>query len=167
MGVIIKNRIFLAELLSFVERVCQSEPLRLSGSGETLEDFLQGFPTVSREAAVAALEEANTCFSRVPKCTLIDECIDERFRNSLTVTIAKQPATPDGRLKNGDLLKAAEANKFDVFLTVDQGIEYQQNLTGRKIAIIVSARSRTVCIISCNLCPLALHGSNPFVPDRS
>lgn len=26
--------------------------------GETLEDFLAGFPTVSREAAVAALEEA-------------------------------------------------------------------------------------------------------------
>jgi uncharacterized protein (DUF433 family) len=27
-------------------------------SGETLEDFLEGFPTVSREAAIAALEEA-------------------------------------------------------------------------------------------------------------
>ena len=26
--------------------------------GETLEDFLEGFPSVSREAAVAALEEA-------------------------------------------------------------------------------------------------------------
>jgi uncharacterized protein (DUF433 family) len=26
--------------------------------GDTLEDFLQGFPTVSREVAVAALEEA-------------------------------------------------------------------------------------------------------------
>jgi uncharacterized protein (DUF433 family) len=26
--------------------------------GETLEEFLQGFPTVSREAALAALEEA-------------------------------------------------------------------------------------------------------------
>lgn len=26
--------------------------------GETLEDFLQGFPTVTRESAVAALEEA-------------------------------------------------------------------------------------------------------------
>ncbi len=26
--------------------------------GETLEDFLKGFPTVSREAAIAALEEA-------------------------------------------------------------------------------------------------------------
>lgn len=27
--------------------------------GETLEDFLQRFPTVTRESAVAALEEAN------------------------------------------------------------------------------------------------------------
>lgn len=26
--------------------------------GETLEDFLEGFPTVSRESAIAALEEA-------------------------------------------------------------------------------------------------------------
>ena len=26
--------------------------------GETLEDFLQGFPTVTRDSAVAALEEA-------------------------------------------------------------------------------------------------------------
>ena len=28
--------------------------------GETLEDFLEGFPTVSRELALKALEEANT-----------------------------------------------------------------------------------------------------------
>ena len=40
-------------------------------------------------------------------------------------------------MKNSDLLAAAEAKKFDVFLTVDQGIEYQQNLEGRKIAIII------------------------------
>jgi hypothetical protein len=38
-------------------------------------------------------------------------------------------------LENGELLKAAES--FDVFITVDQGIEYQQNLTARNIAIIV------------------------------
>jgi hypothetical protein len=40
-------------------------------------------------------------------------------------------------LKNGDLLAAAEAKKFDVFLTVDRDMEYQQNLEGRKIAIII------------------------------
>jgi predicted nuclease of predicted toxin-antitoxin system len=69
---------------------------------------------------------------------LIDECIDERFRNSLTGNDC-QTARYAGLtgLKNGDLLNAAEAAQFDVFLTVDQGIEYQQNLTGRKIAIIV------------------------------
>jgi len=69
---------------------------------------------------------------------LIDECIDERFRNSLTGHDS-QTARYAGLagLKNGDLLKAAEAAKFDVLLTVDQGIEYQQNLTGRKVAIII------------------------------
>lgn len=69
---------------------------------------------------------------------LIDECIDERFRNSL-VGHDCQTARYAGLagLKNGDLLKAAETAKFEVFLTVDQGIEYQQSLAGRKIAIII------------------------------
>jgi hypothetical protein len=40
-------------------------------------------------------------------------------------------------LKNGELLAAAETDRFDVFLTADQGIEYQQNLAGRNIAIII------------------------------
>lgn len=48
-----------------------------------------------------------------------------------------------GGLKNGELLKAAEAAKFDVFLTVDQSIEHQQNLQSRKIAIIV-VRARSI-----------------------
>jgi hypothetical protein len=38
---------------------------------------------------------------------------------------------------NGDLLAAAEKVGFDLFLTVDQGIEYQQNLNARKVAIII------------------------------
>ena len=53
-------------------------------------------------------------------------------------TIVRRPVTLDwAGLKNGDLLTAAETKKFDVFLTVDQGIEYQQNLAGRNIAIII------------------------------
>jgi len=69
---------------------------------------------------------------------LIDECIDERFRNSLPAHDC-QTARYAGLagLKNGELLIAAETAKFDVFLTVDQGIGYQQNLTGRNIAIII------------------------------
>ena len=41
------------------------------------------------------------------------------------------------RLKNGELLNAAETAAVDLLLTTGQGIRYQQNLSGRKIAIIV------------------------------
>ncbi len=41
------------------------------------------------------------------------------------------------RLTNGALLNAAEAAAVDLLLTTDQGIRYQQNLSGRKIAIVV------------------------------
>ena len=69
---------------------------------------------------------------------LIDECIDERLRNHLpgqdcqTVRYAGLTG-----LKNGDLLTAAESAEYDAFLTLDQGVEYQQNLIDRKIAIVV------------------------------
>ncbi|HLK62528.1 MAG TPA: hypothetical protein VKU19_03755 [Bryobacteraceae bacterium] len=41
------------------------------------------------------------------------------------------------RFRNGELLDAAEAAGFDVLITTDKNIQYQQNLTGRKIAIIL------------------------------
>ena len=39
-------------------------------------------------------------------------------------------------LDNGALLKAAEA-KFDALITTDQNLRYQQNLSGRRLAILV------------------------------
>jgi hypothetical protein len=45
------------------------------------------------------------------------------------------------RLENGDLLKAAEEDGFDVFFTADKNLRYQQNLTGRKIALVVLGNS--------------------------
>ena len=39
--------------------------------------------------------------------------------------------------KNGELLAAAEGNGFDVFVTTDINLAYQQNLSNRKIAIVV------------------------------
>ena len=39
-------------------------------------------------------------------------------------------------LSNGDLLNAAEAAGFQVLVTADKNIKYQQNLTGRRIAIV-------------------------------
>jgi len=38
-------------------------------------------------------------------------------------------------LENGDLLRAAE-DQFDVFITTDQNLRYQQNLAGHRLAIL-------------------------------
>jgi hypothetical protein len=46
------------------------------------------------------------------------------------------------RLSNGDLLSEAERAGFDVFLTTDKNIRYQQNLAGRRIAIVVLSTPR-------------------------
>lgn len=41
------------------------------------------------------------------------------------------------RLSNGELLKVAEEAGFDVLLSTDKNIRYQQNLKGRRIAVVV------------------------------
>ena len=40
-------------------------------------------------------------------------------------------------LKNGELLAAAENVGFDLFITADQELSHQQNLTGRNTAVLV------------------------------
>lgn len=44
--------------------------------------------------------------------------------------------------KNGELLSRADQAGYEVFVTLDQGFEYEQNLRGRKIAIVI-VRART------------------------
>ena len=45
-------------------------------------------------------------------------------------------------LRNGELLDAAEAARFDVLLTTDRNIRYKQNLTHRTIAIVILGKGR-------------------------
>ncbi len=164
-----KTRIFLAELLSFVERVCQSEPSSTIWKAERhSKTFCRDFPPCRVKPLSLLSKKQNTCFSRVPKCTP-----DRRMHRRAIPQFADRSRLPNsplrriGRLKNGDLLKAAEAAKFDVFLTVDQGIEYQQNLTGRKIAIIVFRTKSNRLHNLLQLVPACLARIESFIPDRS
>lgn len=45
------------------------------------------------------------------------------------------------QLENGELLDTAEAAQFDVMITSDQNIRYQQNLTGRRLSLVVLGSS--------------------------
>lgn len=59
MGIIVKNPEILGGTPVFRgTRVPVQTLFDYLEGGETLEDFLQGFPTVTRETAIAALEEA-------------------------------------------------------------------------------------------------------------
>ena len=68
---------------------------------------------------------------------LLDECVPWPVYKILTGHVC-EPVQRRGwaGLKNDDLLRLAEAADFDAFLTSDQGIQYQQNLTGFRIAIL-------------------------------
>jgi hypothetical protein len=45
-------------------------------------------------------------------------------------------------LSNGELLRVAEDAGFEVLLTTDKNIRYQQNLIGRRIALVVLSNPR-------------------------
>jgi hypothetical protein len=59
----------------------------------------------------------------------------------LTVSTATEVAF--GGYKNGKLLKAAEEKSFDVLLTIDKNIDYQQNVDKFAIAIVILDVSRS------------------------
>ncbi len=67
---------------------------------------------------------------------LLDECVPwpmHRLLASHDCTTAQKCGW--GGIKNGDLLRRAEG-QFDLFITSDQNIRYQQNMAGRRIPIL-------------------------------
>ena len=68
---------------------------------------------------------------------LLDECVPAQVRNALAgheVSTVQQMGWTG--LKNGELLAMAESAGFDLFILADKNLRYQQNLTGRMLAIL-------------------------------
>ena len=70
---------------------------------------------------------------------LVDECVPKRVKFLLAEAGHDCQTVPEAGFsgkENGELLALAE-EKFDILLTVDKNIRYQQNIAGRKIAILI------------------------------
>ena len=68
---------------------------------------------------------------------LLDECIDRRLAKEITGCYVKTvPQMGWAGITNGMLLNKAQ-NNFDIFLTNDQNLSSQQNLTKYDIAVVV------------------------------
>jgi predicted nuclease of predicted toxin-antitoxin system len=74
---------------------------------------------------------------------LIDECLPRKLKDHLPGHECHTvPEASWAGKKNGDLLSLAEQSGFQVFVTLDRGLEYEQNLKRRKIAVIlISSKS--------------------------
>jgi len=69
---------------------------------------------------------------------LLDHNLDRRLKRYLTdfeVSTTQEQGWSD--LSNGQLLSAAETNGLAVLLTAHSNIRHQQNLSGRKISILI------------------------------
>jgi len=70
---------------------------------------------------------------------LIDECLPARLKNSFVQSGHECKTVQDlgiANKKNGELLSLADG-EWDVLVTNDQNIKFQQNITGRKISVLV------------------------------
>ncbi|MBL8131442.1 MAG: DUF5615 family PIN-like protein [Anaerolineae bacterium] len=68
---------------------------------------------------------------------LIDECLPRRLKTEMpgheVITV---PEMGWAGTKNGELLRLM-TGRFDVFLTIDSNLSYQQNLEARQVSVIV------------------------------
>lgn len=70
---------------------------------------------------------------------LLDECAPRKLKLFLTAHGHYcRTAQEEGwsGIENGELLRRAEG-RFDVLISIDKGLQYQQNPAGRKIAILI------------------------------
>ena len=76
---------------------------------------------------------------------LLDECVDEALRNHFTGHDCQTCRYAGLRGKtNGELLAVAEQVGFDVLITVDQNMRYQQTLRGSTISLLVRQARTTL-----------------------
>jgi len=77
---------------------------------------------------------------------LLDECVPKKLGRHLAGHDCHTvPELGLAGKKNGELLSIAEARGFEVFVSLDQGFEYQQNLRNRNLdVVLIRSRSNTL-----------------------
>jgi hypothetical protein len=97
---------------------------------------------------------------------LLDECVPKPIKYSLSVEGHECSTVPEAGFSgrtNGELLTLAES-QFEVFVTLDKGLQFQQNLSRNRIAILLirakSSRAEDI-LPHIPACLLALHSIKP------
>jgi uncharacterized protein (DUF433 family) len=115
--------------------------------GESLAEFLEQYPSVTREAAIAALEEARvSLMADLGMKVLINECAPKALKVALAASgfhcTTVQEAGWSGK-ENGELLALADAS-FDVVVTIAGICVIGRTSPRARSLLIVRARSNRV-----------------------
>ena len=87
---------------------------------------------------------------------LLDECVPRALRNDIPDHEVRTVAEAGwAGVKNGELLRLA-ATAFDVLITVDRSLEYQQSFKGVSLAVIVIHAMSNDIIVLRPLMPMVL-----------
>jgi predicted nuclease of predicted toxin-antitoxin system len=99
----------------------------------------------------------------MPRRVLLDENLPQKLRHLLPDHTVETSAYQGwAGMSNGRLLAAAEKAGFDVLVTADQGLNYQQNLIGFKLALIVLSTNKQSRVIEGALrISIAIDGAKP------
>ena len=97
---------------------------------------------------------------------LLDECIDRHFAEALPGhDVNTVPQMGWAALKNGELLARAE-KEFDAFITVDRALPSQQNLSDRKIALLIMRAKANQLVDLLPLAPNVLAALRKLKPGQ-
>jgi predicted nuclease of predicted toxin-antitoxin system len=97
---------------------------------------------------------------------LLDECVPRAIKHSLSVDGHECSTVPEAGFAgktNGELLLLAD-NRYEVFVTLDKGVQFQQNVAGRTFGIIlIRAKSSRVADILPHIpaCLIAIRSIRP------
>lgn len=98
----------------------------------------------------------------------LDECAPRALKrvieSSAHVCVTVQDAGWAGK-KNGDLLDLAE-REFDIFVTIDTKLRYQQNLRSRRIAVVVLGASSNRLVDLAPLFPACIEALGKIKPGE-
>ena len=80
---------------------------------------------------------------------LLDESVPRLVKKRLTeFSITTVQEMGWSGMKNGDLLAVAEENQFDVFITADKHLQYQQNLSKSQLSFIVLPTNEVPLVVT-------------------
>jgi hypothetical protein len=95
---------------------------------------------------------------------LLDECVTRHLKREFTNHEVHTVVEAGFKgLENGNLLRAA-SGIYDVLITVDRNLPYQQNLTGLEIAVLILSAKRNSYVRLKPLMPKALKALETMNP---